>query len=110
MGLVKTEVFTQQQNQTAQLCKALAHPARIAILEHLLAQENCVCGDIVENIGLAQATVSQHLKELKKIGLITGTVEGRNICYCIDPATWKQAGHIIQRFLTKQPNTDCKTC
>ncbi|NND15371.1 MAG: winged helix-turn-helix transcriptional regulator [Eudoraea sp.] len=90
MGLSKTDLFTEEQNRLAILAKSLAHPARIAILQHMLRKESCVCGDIVEEIGLAQATVSQHLKELKSIGLIKGTITGRRACYCIDAEVWKK--------------------
>ena len=84
MGLTKTEFFTESQNKTALLLKALAHPARVAIVEHLLKTRTCVCGDIVSELPLAQATVSQHLKELKNAGIIKGTVEGNAVCYCLD--------------------------
>jgi predicted transcriptional regulator len=90
MGITKTEMFTEQQNRLATLLKAVAHPARIAILQHLLKAESCICGDLVDELGLAQATTSQHLKELKTVGLIKGTIEGTSVCYCIDPDTWKQ--------------------
>lgn len=88
MGLSKTEIFTDEQNQMAAMAKALGHPARIAILQYLLKQQSCVCGDIVGELGLAQATVSQHLKELKKLGIIQGDVEGTSVCYCINPDNW----------------------
>jgi DNA-binding transcriptional ArsR family regulator len=88
MGITKTDLFTHQQNQLAQWAKVLGHPARIAILQHLLKQNACVCGGLVEELGLAQATISQHLRELKDAGLITGTVEGTSVCYCIDGKTW----------------------
>lgn len=91
MGTSKVEIFTAQQNQLAEWAKALAHPARIAILQHLLAAETCVCGAIVQELGLAQATVSQHLKALKTAGLIQGTVEGATVCYCIESDNWKRA-------------------
>jgi DNA-binding transcriptional ArsR family regulator len=84
MGLTKTEHFTDKQNAMAKLIKALAHPARIAILEYLLKTESCICGDIVDELPLSQPTVSQHLKELKLAGLIKGNIEGNAICYCID--------------------------
>lgn len=84
MGISKTEDFSRRQNEMASLFKALSHPARVAIIEYLLKAEACVCGDIVENIPLAQPTVSQHLKELKNAGLIKGSVEGKTICYCVD--------------------------
>lgn len=90
MGLTKKEIFTDRQNRLAQMMKALAHPARIAIIQHLLKAEACICGDLVEELGLAQATISQHLKELKNVGLIRGTIEGTSVCYCIDPKVWKQ--------------------
>ena len=67
------------------MAKAIAHPARIAILQQLLKSEVCVCGYLVEELGLAQATISQHLKELKAVNLIQGTVEGNSVCYCINP-------------------------
>jgi ArsR family transcriptional regulator, arsenate/arsenite/antimonite-responsive transcriptional repressor len=84
MGTTKTEQFTAEQNKLAIMAKALAHPARIAILEHLYKTEGCICGDIVDEIGLAQATISQHLKALKEVGLIQGNTEGSSVCYCID--------------------------
>lgn len=89
MGLTKTEIFTEEQNRLAQLLKAMAHPARIAILQRILSSNTCICGDLVEELGLAQATISQHLKELKNAGIIQGTIEGVSVCYCIDPITWK---------------------
>lgn len=88
MGTTKTEIFTEEQNELASLAKALGHPARIAILEFLVKTNACFCGDIVDEIGLAQATVSQHLKELKKAGIIKGEVDGTSVCYCINPETW----------------------
>jgi predicted transcriptional regulator len=89
MGLTKTEIFTNEQNQLATLLKAMAHPARIAILQRILISNTCICGDLVGELGLAQATISQHLKELKNAGIIQGTIEGVSICYCINPTTWK---------------------
>jgi len=84
MGASKTDDFTNKQNAIAIMIKALGHPARIAIIEHLLKVDNCICGDIVDMLPLAQATVSQHLKELRNAGLIKGNIEGKAICYCID--------------------------
>ncbi|MEM1325534.1 MAG: metalloregulator ArsR/SmtB family transcription factor [Bacteroidota bacterium] len=84
MGKSKATLFTAQQNQLATYAKALAHPARIAILEHLIQKGACVCGDIVEELPLSQSTVSQHLKELKAAGIVQGNVEGTAVCYCID--------------------------
>ncbi|MBI2270444.1 MAG: winged helix-turn-helix transcriptional regulator [Bacteroidetes bacterium] len=87
MGATKTEHFTDKQNAIATLAKALGHPARVAIIEYLLKTEACICGDIVNELPLAQPTVSQHLKELKNAGLIRGNIEGNSICYCIDEKT-----------------------
>jgi DNA-binding transcriptional ArsR family regulator len=84
MGATKTEHFTYKQNEVAILAKALGHPARIAIIEYLLKVDTCICGDIVNELPLAQPTVSQHLKELKNAGIIKGDIEGNTICYCID--------------------------
>lgn len=89
MGTTKTEIFSEEQNRLALLLKAIAHPARIAILQHIIAANACICGDLVEELGLAQATISQHLKELKKSGIIQGTIEGVKVCYCIEPKAWK---------------------
>ena len=87
MGATKTEHFTDKQNQIATIAKALGHPARIAIIEYLMKVNECICGDIVNEIPLAQPTVSQHLKELKNAGIIKGNIEGNSICYCIDEKT-----------------------
>jgi len=101
MGLSKTEIFTKEQNELAQIAKVLGHPARIAILQHILKIDACVCGDLVEEIGLAQATISQHLKELKNIGLIKGSVEGTSVCYCIDTENWNHITKKINSFLNQ---------
>jgi len=90
MGITKSEIFTDKQNKLALMMKALAHPARIAIIQYLIKSQACICGDLVDELGLAQATISQHLKELKNAGLIQGTIEGTSVCYCIDPKVWKQ--------------------
>ena len=84
MGATKTDHFTEKQNAVATLLKALGHPARVAIIEYLLKVDSCICGDIVNELPLAQPTISQHLKELKTAGLIKGSIEGNSICYCID--------------------------
>lgn len=84
MGASKSDFFSEEQNELANLFKAISHPARIAIIQHLLSVNSCICGDIVEVLPLAQPTVSQHLKELKRVGIIKGTVEGTSICYCLN--------------------------
>lgn len=98
MGLTKTEIFSEQQNQIAVFAKAFAHPARVAILQHLFKMDTCVCGDLVIEIGLAQPTISQHLKELKQLGLIKGNIEGTSVCYCIDQENWNKMKKVLNEF------------
>lgn len=102
MGATKTDLFTKKQNDLANMAKAIAHPARIAILQTLVKANACICGDLVDELGLAQATISQHLKELKNIGLIQGTIEGTSICYCINPKVWEQYQGLFADFFGKE--------
>ena len=104
MGITRTDLFTQEQNQLADLAKVLGHPARIAILEFLLKAKTCINNDLVEETGLAQATISQHLQELKKAGLIQGTIDGTRMCYCIEPTNWKKAQESIQNLFDLLPS------
>lgn len=99
MGVSKTEKFNHQQNRIASYAKALAHPARIAIVEYLARHKTCICGDLVEELPLSQSTVSQHLKELKKVGIIQGSIEPPKVCYCINEKVWKEVqGFFNQLF------------
>ena len=107
MGLTKTEIFTDKQNKLAGMMKALAHPARVAIIQHLIKINTCICGDLVDVLGLAQPTISQHLKELKNAGLIQGTIEGTSVCYCIDPKVWKQFKTSLDSFFVSYHNDKC---
>jgi DNA-binding transcriptional ArsR family regulator len=107
MGTIKTEGFTNQQLHLAKLAKALGHPARIAILEYLSKQVECVCGDIVDELPLAQATVSQHLKELKEVGLIKGEISGTKTCYCIDMKVWQETQLMFADMFTKTVKNCC---
>lgn len=81
---MEKRAYSKEELEVAKLMKVLGHPARVAILEHLLEVKKCICGEIVDVLPLAQPTVSQHLKELRNAGLIKGSVEGNTICYCID--------------------------
>ncbi len=90
MGVTKTKLFSAEQNRIAELGKAFSHPARIAIIQYLLQTNACVCGDLVEVLPLSQSTVSQHLKELKRVGILKGNVEGTSVCYCINETTWAE--------------------
>ena len=109
MGTTKTDLFTKEQNDLATMAKAIGHPARIAILQHLIAANVCICNDLVEELGLAQATISQHLKELKNAGLIQGTVEGTSVCYCVDPKVWNTYRKVLSGFFI-EVKTDRKCC
>jgi len=95
MGSTKTEEFTVKDNKIAKYAKALAHPARVAILQLLIKKQTCICGDIVDELPLSQSTVSQHLKELKDAGLIKGDIDGAKVCYCIDEREWEAAGSYL---------------
>jgi predicted transcriptional regulator len=106
MGSTKTDLFTKKQNEIAGMAKAIAHPARIAILQELLKANACICGDLVEELGLAQATISQHLKELKNVGLIKGTIEGTSVCYCIDHAVWNSYRNMFAQFFNETSLTN----
>jgi DNA-binding transcriptional ArsR family regulator len=107
MGLTKTEEFTKAQNELARIAKALAHPARIAILQFLIKSKACVCGEIVDELPLSQSTVSQHLSELKKAGLIKGDIDGPSICYCIDGKAWTKAKKIVDGLFESFKDPEC---
>ena len=110
MGATKTENFTVGQNSIAKLAKVLGHPARIAIIQHVIKQNTCICGDLVTEIGLAQATISQHLKELKNSGIIKGSIEGTSVCYCIDKDNWTTIEQTFSSFFNLEINTKTKCC
>lgn len=95
MGVTRTDLFTEKENDMALAAKALAHPARIAILNHLLKSNVCINGDLVLELGLAQPTISQHLRELKDIGLIQGTIEGARVSYCINHKRWQEVQQLF---------------
>lgn len=109
MGLAKTEMFTDLQNDIALFAKVFGHPARVAILQKLFKMNACYCGDLVDEIGLAQPTISQHLKELKHLGLIKGNVEGTSVCYCINTEKWTKMKETMLQFLNQDiaKNEDC---
>lgn len=108
MGLTKRALFTEQQNTLAQTAKALAHPARIAIIEHLLRVNTCIGGELVDHLPLAQPTISQHLRELKEVGIIQGTIDGVKINYCINAQRWGEiAGLFGDFFAAPVDEQDC---
>jgi ArsR family transcriptional regulator, arsenate/arsenite/antimonite-responsive transcriptional repressor len=110
MGATKTDHFTDKQNNIAVLAKALGHPARIAIIEYLMKVDTCICGDIVNELPLAQATVSQHLRELKNAGLISGNIEGNAICYCINKKAIEKLEAYFANISTKLTNRKNNCC
>ncbi len=110
MGISKSAHFNEQQNALANIAKALGHPARIAIVEYLLSQKECVCGDIVSELPLAQATVSQHLKELKTVGIIKGNIEGNSICYCLNEETIAEFISFLSNITTTISNQRNQCC
>lgn len=111
MGVTKSNLFSKEQNDLAIAAKAFAHPARVAIIQYLLNANTCINGDLVHELGLAQATISQHLRELKAIGIVQGTIEGTKVNYCIDGTRWKeiqaQFSHIFQQFGKEDEQTCC---
>ena len=109
MGASKVAEYSKQELALSKYAKALAHPARIAILNLLIDKQTCICGDIVEELPLSQSTVSQHLKELKAAGLIKGEIEGVSVCYCIDEKEWNKAKKLISNLFEKpvRRNSDC---
>lgn|SRR5690606_16188774 len=108
MGLTKTIGFSKTQLELAALAKALAHPARLAILQFLANRGSCMCGDIVDELPLSQSTVSQHLKELKNAGLIQGSIEGPAVCYCINEKNWNKINKMFtDMFLDYHPKNCC---
>ncbi|MES2747644.1 MAG: metalloregulator ArsR/SmtB family transcription factor [Bacteroidota bacterium] len=107
MGASKSDSFSTEHNEIATLFKALSHPARIAIVDYLLTVDTCICGDIVNELPLAQPTVSQHLKELKNANIIKGSIEGTAICYCLNPETLVKIEQYFGGISQKLKNKCC---
>jgi DNA-binding HxlR family transcriptional regulator len=110
MGVTKTDLFTLEQNELAQVAKVFAHPARIAIIQYLLKSNTCINGDLVQELGLAQATISQHLRELKQVGIIQGTIEGVSVSYCINPVRWVQIQQLFNEVFDQFQAPDSSCC
>ncbi|MFZ6001446.1 MAG: ArsR/SmtB family transcription factor [Bacteroidota bacterium] len=107
MGITKSELFKKRQNRMATLAKAFDHPARVAIIEYLMSNQTCICNDLVDELPLSQSTISQHLKELKEIGIIKGEVEGPKLNYCIDTEVWEEARDIFMNLFSKFSPKSC---
>lgn len=110
MGVTRTDLFTKEQNELATLAKAFAHPARIAILQYLLKLNKCINGDLVNELGLAQATISQHLRELKNAGLIQGNIEGVSVSYCINPEKWQDVQSLFNGMFDQISTFEADDC
>lgn len=106
MGLTKTDTYSSQTLDLARIFKALGHPARVAILEFLARQTTCICGDIVSELPLSQASISRHLSELKQVNLIQGTVSGTSVCYCLN----KDYLPLIDQFINQLNSPLNQTC
>jgi DNA-binding transcriptional ArsR family regulator len=108
MGITKSDLFDERINSMATVAKVIGHPARVAILEYLLENKTCICNDLVEELPLSQSTITQHLRELKQVGLIKGEIEGPRVNYCIDEEAWKRArvafADFFARYVSKK---DC---
>ena len=110
MAVHKKEEFTQKEQELAAFAKAMSHPARIAILKVLANKNECICGEIVEVLPLAQSTVSQHLKELKNAGLIDGETDGPRSCYCINWKAFEKFNTDFNQLFQKLKDTNAKCC
>jgi DNA-binding transcriptional ArsR family regulator len=110
MGVTKSDLFSVEHNELAKVAKAFAHPARVAIIHHLLKINACVNGDLVEELGLAQATISQHLRELKETGIIQGTIEGSRVSYCIDAVKWAEIKGLFNQTFDQYENPSPRDC
>lgn len=110
MGITKTNLFSEDVLAIADLLKAMGHPARILIVQFLLEKNTCVCGEIVDELPLAQATVSQHLKALKSAGIIQGTISGKSVCYCLDPTKIEEIENFFTQISSKSKKASQNCC
>ena len=109
MGITKTDGFSDKINHMADVLKAMGHPARLSIMQYLAASPSCICNDLVDELPLAQPTISRHLSELKRVGLIQGKISGKNICYCINPLALKMVSDLI-RDMSDVSSTGVSCC
>lgn len=107
MGVSKLNIYSEEVNQLAAIAKVFAHPARIAIIKYISEQKDCICNDIVDEIGLAQATISQHLKVINDAGLLSGNYKGKSICYCLDSSKLEEFQSLLNRYLNTAKSNCC---
>jgi len=110
MGLTKSDIFTSEQNNIAAIAKVFGHPARVSILQYLLKKQECICGELVDIIGLSQPTISQHLKEMKNIGVIKGNIDGVKVCYCINQKKYSEIQGIFMKLFGQDLNKKSDCC
>lgn len=107
MGTSRLDIHTDEANQIAAIAKVLAHPARVAILQYISTQESCICNDIVDEIGLAQATISQHLKVINDAGLLKGNFQGKSLCYCLNVERFQEIQELFNTYFNKTKFNCC---
>ena len=107
MGASKLDIYSDRINKMAIIAKVFAHPARIAILQYISKQNSCICNDIVDEIGLSQPTISQHLKVINDAGLLKGNFEGKSICYCLDVERFQEFQSELNSFFNKTKSNCC---
>jgi len=107
MGATKQEIHNKNATEIANMAKVFAHPARVAILQHISNQESCICNDLVEEIGLAQATISQHLKVINDAGLLTGNFQGKSLCYCLNIERFQEFQELFNSFFNTTRSNCC---
>lgn len=110
MGITKSDLFSTEQNELAKVAKGFAHPARIAIIQHLLKANACINSDLVQELKLAQATISQHLRELKEVGIVQGTIEGVSVNYCINPDRWQEIQLLFNNVFDQYKHPSERNC
>lgn len=110
MTTTKTKLFNTSQKRTAELMKALGHPARVAIITLLAERETCICGDITNELPLAQSTVSQHLKALKSAGIIRGEIDGVRTCYCLNEEGVRELNDLVETLIENLKTATQKNC
>ncbi len=107
MGASKIDIYTPEINDIASLAKVFSHPARIAILEFISKQEGCICNDIVDEIGLSQPTISQHLQVINSAGLLKGSFKGKSICYCLNVKRFQEFQNLFNQFFNRTASNCC---
>jgi DNA-binding transcriptional ArsR family regulator len=107
MGASKVDIYSNEINEIASVAKVFSHPARVAILQYISTQEACICNDIVDEIGLAQATISQHLKVINDAGLLKGTFEGKSLCYCLNIDRFQELQTLFNTFFNQTKSNCC---